>query len=205
MNIENLLSIYGEIERTLGRTVIGADDIIRKDGTYVMVPFSPTRFVEYMKIADGMLKRPMSHEKSFVDVGAGLGFKVVIAQEMGFDATGIEYDKKYVDFAVKYLGFGTGSGRWPSSRRKLVYKNALDVDYKNFDIIYFYRPIAQDDIQRKLEKQIISTMRDDAIVIAIMPSGIRQEMTPTEQSNWGDNIYIKKGCEKHFNMRRVAA
>lgn len=203
---ERLLNVYQSIERDLGRTVLDYQESFgsRKDGSYIMIPLNPLHFVEMLTKASDMLGDHWG--KKFVDVGAGAGFKVRIAQEMfGYDATGIEYDKKYVDFAIKYLGFGKPN-HWNSERMRLIHKNAFDVNYKEFDVIYFYRPLGPEELQTKLEKHIIATMRDDALVIGAMNACLYREMEQAKpQAYHNDIIFYKKGCAKHFKFPKEAA
>ncbi len=182
-----LLSVYRSIESELGFTVAGnKDGITRPDGTYIMVPFNPVSFARVIELARDFIDargwRSRLSCPQFVDVGAGLGFKTKIAKQFGFGATGIEYDKHYVDFAKKYLGID------------LVHKNALDVNYKEFDVIYFYRPIADETMQRKLENRILSTMSDDALVIGVYST--RSFHDKIEEI--GDEIGFKKGKGRKY-------
>lgn len=205
----SVLNMYWDIERRLGETLAtGRRDkfsgIVRDDGSYIMVPFHPVTFATVLDKAGQLLvekRKYPDHRKRFVDVGAGAGFKVFMAEKMGFQATGIEFDEKYVDFGRNLLGL-TGED-WSG---KLIHQDALKTNYKDFDIIYFYRPIRDEEGQAKLEERILSTMRDDAIVIGVMPAILREKMHRVEYRNkdwWADTIFHKKGCEKHFVFEKV--
>lgn len=153
-NLSIAMYAYTDLEGTLGQRVSGIKDRVRKDGSFVMIPFDPVEFCRVLRrVQDDYLPYDFNNRRKFVDVGAGLGFKVRIAKEFGFEADGIEFDKRYIEFARKY--FGTN----------LIYKDALKANYKDYDVIYFYQPMCDGEKQEQLEDRIISTMKDDAIVI----------------------------------------
>lgn len=202
----SVLNVYWDIERRLGETLASGKrekyhPITRADGSYIMVPFHPTTFAQGLEKAGQLIKRSNHSQPKFVDVGAGAGFKVFLAERLGFNATGIEYDKKYVEFGRNLLGL-TGED-WSGT---LIHADGKKVDYKEFDIIYFYRPICDQKGQRELEERILSTMRDDAIVMGIMTETLRTEMTRVNVQGEGfyaDYFFHKKGCENLFKLEKV--
>ena len=119
---------------------------------YIALPLS--RFEEQMNAIpsnEGFLGR------TFVDVGCGIGTKLLIASRCGYGykVVGIECCKPYVDVARKLVSEAT-----------IMHRDALYVDYAPFDVIYFYRPLRDSKVQRKLERRILNTAKVGAYIIA---------------------------------------
>lgn len=191
-----IIEAYRAMEAELGWTVTGSNNgMTRKDGTYIMIPFNPLSFAKVADYAHRLFetRRKTLHwnygSPKFVDVGAGLGFKVKMANHLGFYARGIEYDKRYIVFAKKYL------------KLDLIYQNALEAQYDEYDVIYFYRPIADETIQAKLEDRIIETMRPGTIIIGVYSTtGFRRKMIEI-----GNEVFFKKGDEHYFDTKECKA
>ena len=101
------------------------------DGRYGFVPYKIDDFIELL--AEAWLLQP-SGDKKFLDVGAGIGTKVLLADVL-FDSNGIEIDPFYVDMAHR-LGV------------KVDEQNALEFQgYSDYDFIYFFVPIKDDELE----------------------------------------------------------
>jgi len=94
----------------------------------------------------------------FLDVGCGFGTTLMLAEAIGYDGYGIEYNQKNKPFA---------------STRLIWYGDAFDYEneneersYSQFDVIYYYRPISDYDLQLKLESLIEDKMSPGAFLIA---------------------------------------
>lgn len=91
----------------------------------------------------------------FLDVGAGTGSKMMIAEELfSLNAYGIEIDENLV-LASSY-----------NRNRRLTCTCALtgDVDYSIYDIIWLYRPFRDPELEAKLENRIRQEMKPEAIL-----------------------------------------
>lgn len=121
-----------------------------KDGRFTFVPFPCGFFVDTLLDAFFFFGRDRS--KKFLDVGCGIGTKVILASTI-FDAYGIEYDEKYVSLAHALNINRVGKA------------DALTFDrYDEFDFIYYYRPIHDTDKYRALESKIHREMKSGALI-----------------------------------------
>lgn len=123
---------------------------IEKGDAYTAVPFSISNFLSIIIDAYGLL----GEGKKFLDVGCGSGMKTKMANLL-FDTCGIDIDPECVSFAQKI-------GNDVELQDALEYKN-----YGDFDLIYFYSPFKNDDLQRQLEDTIRNQMRTETLIAPI--------------------------------------
>lgn len=94
--------------------------------------------------------------KKFLDVGCGIGNILSIARILGFQSTGIEYNEAYHQYLINPR---TTNVEW---------MDAFDFEkYYDYDIIYLYRPISNNDKMRQLMLKIVKEMRNGALIIPI--------------------------------------
>lgn len=88
----------------------------------------------------------------FLDVGSGIGTKVLLAREVfGMTAEGIEIDRVMAEYALN-------EGRFT------ICADALDWPYDFYDVIWMYRPFRDGLLQAKLEHLIFEQVKPGAIV-----------------------------------------
>lgn len=91
---------------------------------------------------------------SFVDVGCGVGTKLIRAQRVGLRASGLELNPRYAALARRLA---------PSANIEVG--NAFDwTRYGEFDVVYCYRLCVADELQRQLDAHIIPLVRADAVL-----------------------------------------
>lgn len=143
------LSCFGVAFHNFEALQVESSDIIKGDN-FDFVPFPCGAFVDLVLEAFFVLGQDKS--KKFLDVGSGIGSKVILASPF-FDAYGIDYNEKYVEKA-KQIGM---------NRVGLV--NALEFDrYDNFDLIYYYRPIANMEKYGIFENMVYTQMKPGSLV-----------------------------------------
>jgi hypothetical protein len=126
----------------MGKTVVG--------DRFSFVPFPCGAFIDLLYEAFFVLDQDRT--KKFLDVGCGMGTKVVLACSL-FDAYGIECEKEYVDKA-NLLGLN-----------RVGHVDAFLFDkYDIFDVIYYYRPIHDYDKYRMFEQKIHKEAKSGAII-----------------------------------------
>ena len=119
------------------------DNIDGVSGRYGFVPFPIDDFLGLLTEAWLIEADP---KKKFLDVGAGIGTKVLLANVL-FDAWGIEIDQDYVDVAQS-LG------------ADVKCQDALQHHfYDAADFIYFFVPIKDEEQEQKLERHIHDLMK----------------------------------------------
>ena len=165
--------LLGIVERAIGHNLKGP----RKDNGegYEMIPFSADAFSD--QIERIRCEYPeYKYDISFIDVGAGAGFRVLQARSMGLKATGIEYDLSYVKLAKKLFNID------------LIHGDAFEHGYGKYDIVYFYCPIAKVQKEIQLEKHILKTVRSGTFIIANLGQYINECATYDQKKN----KYIEK-------------
>lgn len=90
---------------------------------------------------------------SFLDVGCGIGTKLLLAQRAGLTTNGIEIRPRYAAMAMK-MAPGTNL-MWGDVRE-------IDVPWSAFDIVFCYSPLDEPD-ESELEARIAREMRPDAV------------------------------------------
>lgn len=118
--------------------------------SYAFVPFPCGAFVDMAFEAFLVLGQDKS--KKFLDIGAGMGTKVILASVL-FDAYGIELDPANVEKA-KAIGLN-----------RIGVADALAFDrYNEFDVLYYYRPISDAVLYRQFEEKVHADMKAGALV-----------------------------------------
>lgn len=131
-------------------------------GCYADIYLSPARFMEHMHAA---YRYHLAQERPgplrFLDVGCGGGMKVLFAAEFFARADGLEYDPGYAAAAQNLLA-AQGGGDCAC-----ILGDAVTFDhYADYDVIYFYQPMADDDGLLKMETRILSHARPGTILVA---------------------------------------
>jgi SAM-dependent methyltransferase len=136
-----LFRLYYSLEFAIGQ--VFSDD----DGRHFPnASYSVLRFIDKLR----SIQRIVGPGLRFLDVGCGLGNKVWIAQELGFDAYGIEINQKYVEIASEYIG----------ADRIFCHDGVTFEDYAQYDVIYFYNPMPSVE----LENAILAKGKKGAII-----------------------------------------
>lgn len=137
-------------------------------GEFYYIPLVLDRFFQMLDA--GLLALGERNHCTWVDVGCGIGTKVILAQTcytwsgITLTAKGIEKDPRYVEIARKTTLEACG-------RDAIVEADALTHDYSPYDLIYFYRPLIDDLKQTALEKQIIETCKPGTVITPIGNTG----------------------------------
>ena len=163
--------------------------VLLVDGQHGNIPLPMTRFLDLIRAA-GRLLRAMDRPApwSFVDVGCGLGLKLLAAQELFQTLTGIELDAATARSARRLLSTARRNraraeasptpwltGALPPARTTIHHGNALDFGgYGAFDVIYAYRPIADAAARHRLEQRMVAEARPGALLILPYPGDLAQ-------------------------------
>lgn len=99
---------------------------------------------------------PEKASPSFIDCGSGLGFISILARNLGFKATGIEFSTRYVELARKLFPHAqTFEGD------VLSYDN-----YAQYDVIFYYGPFKDEGFQEQFEHKVEAEAKSGAIIMA---------------------------------------
>lgn len=94
--------------------------------------------------------------RKYLEVGCGIGTKLVLARSLGLDVTGIEIREPYVA-AARYLS--------PETNVLLGDARGFD-NYRDYDIVYAYRPVVGEAGQAAFEEYLARALRTDAVLIS---------------------------------------
>jgi trans-aconitate methyltransferase len=147
--IRNMIGTTIGLDREwMGRTAIGRDDPAR------YLPWMPFSWPDFIALVSEAL--PETTGDKFLDIGAGVGTKMMLAEEIfGLDVQGIERVSEYVKEAR-------------SRGLTIIEADALGWDgYGDFDIIFFNRPFFNQEMQAELEKQVWTDMKPGAVVVGV--------------------------------------
>ena len=136
-----LFQLYYSLEFAVGQVFADGDDRY-----YPNASFSVLKFMAKLRL----IQRMCGVGSRFLDVGCGLGNKVWLAQNIGFDAYGIEINQKYADIAGECVG----------TNHIFCHDGITFPDYDQYDVIYFYNPMPSDE----LETAIITNAKKGAII-----------------------------------------
>lgn len=172
-------------------------------GEYPYIAYNNERFFSLLMLAWGVycalhpstrraVTNPTGTKVKFIDVGCGIGSKVLLAQEaLGWScqAWGLEKSPGYIETAKKLLGGGD----------RLIQADALHYDgYGQFDLVYFYKPIADDERQQELEERIISQVRSRTVIVSplcswMLPKSKKlRHVIGASHGSTHDNIFVVK-------------
>jgi 2-polyprenyl-3-methyl-5-hydroxy-6-metoxy-1,4-benzoquinol methylase len=76
---------------------------------------------------------------TFIDLGCGAGNVLKYADNIGYDVTGVDFDKnllKHAEHKTIHCSF----------------EDIEDDDYKKYDVIYIYRPLKEEQLKVYIEK-----------------------------------------------------
>lgn len=108
-----------------------------------------------------LLAQGRTQPMRFLDVGCGGGLKVLSALRYFKRSEGLDYQQSYIDTARSLL-----------ERAKASDTNAFQADalmfegYDTYDILYFYKPIRDDQKLVEMEKRVAELARPGTVLIA---------------------------------------
>lgn len=170
LEVENVIKLFARrLEQALTPHEVADDHL---DGKYPFIPLPISDFIKWVNYAQGLHQhlytdwsRPL-----FLDVGCGIGTKLILAHYLGLPSHGIEINQRYLDIAYEKLGIDSA---------RLIAGDARKFEgYKLYQIIYFYCPMRDPKLQRELEKAIYDGARDGTILIQVLKQNDDAEIEP---------------------------
>lgn len=108
-----------------------------------------------------LLAKEQTAEMRFLDVGCGGGLKVLAALRYFKDADGLDFQQSYIDTARGLLE------RANAHSANAFQADALTFDgYSDYEVIYFYRPIRDQDKIIEMERRIVDLAAPGTLLIA---------------------------------------
>jgi SAM-dependent methyltransferase len=153
------------------------------DAHYAYIPFDHSMVAdallgikEWLKVDGFFNGDPRAMTPRFLDVGCGIADKVALAENLGFDASGIEYDEFLLSCAKVLFD------------PRLIANCALQCNYEGYHVIYFYQPFQDEELQKKLERRIYRQADLGAFIVTpqyVNPPSQRMYVTCT---GYGDEM-----------------
>jgi len=142
------------------------------------VPFPCGSFVdaciEAFYLTGGVVK-----SKKFLDIGCGIGTKVMLA-DVFFDAHGLELKEEYLSVA-KIIGC-----------RNVWQADAMEYEgYGDYDILYFYCPFRDDALESNFEKHVYRHMKPGTVLLP-MHTVTKWDSRWSDMKKIGDFCYQKE-------------
>ena len=168
------------------------------DPKYSYIPFDNTIFLRALisirwKLYREGFGRPYTgkgNKPLFLDVGCGIGDKLVLARQLDCCACGIEYNKYLIRYAKRVLG-ATDSERL-AVKKSLPYIcqcDALHCNYHNYNIIFLNAPFQDRKTEMRLEHRIYSQAALGAFIM--MPTCLSRPSDDYVQGkNFGDDSLL---------------
>ena len=125
-----------------------------KNRYYPYISFTREDFIRILWRVGNFFKTKNMRSKKFIDVGCGIGDKVLFANLLGYDSYGIEYNEHTYNLGKHFLN----DVDWC----RLIRGDAFSHDFSTYDVIYLYVPIADHKLMIELHKHIYSTMKAGA-------------------------------------------
>lgn len=149
------------------------ESIVKTDGGYKCIHLPPNVFMQDLQGALNFLKASNNDDRfklKFLDVGCGIGEKIYLASLFGVKSFGLELRKELIAEG-KRLFKSMGYGWHFETCNQFIQANALKYNYKDFDILYFYCPLFDGNLQVRLENQIAKTAKSGALVLPYCERG----------------------------------
>lgn len=164
------------------------------DNSFQYVPLPINEFLFYIEYSSNLFEEtkkldPKSNV-NFIDVGCGIGTKLVLVSDLFRKVTGIEINSDYSKIS-RILA---------RTRQNInvITKDALKFKkYKDFDIIYFYRPFRSSILQEKLENKIFEESKEGCIMVFVYMEGIKLPENVRKVNNASSTgVFIKDSTGK---------
>lgn len=126
------------------------------------------------EVKKDILKNGWTYKYPFIDLGSGPGLTLHLAAAVGFtNGLGLDIDSENIKLS-KYLLFGTGL--------KVIKRDILKWNgFGPNQIIYYYCPFIDDDLQHKFEKRVEDRMKVGSYLIAFLKRDCNIDKDPRFQ------------------------
>ncbi|GAC20372.1 class I SAM-dependent methyltransferase [Paraglaciecola arctica] len=153
-------SAFEDLRVLLSTNSQGADAL--NHGCFPDISLPNSVFLENVHAAYRlMLAQGHATQSQFIDVGCGCGMKVLQASKFFNHAVGLEYDEGYANDAQKLLA------QMYVQNTLIIHGDGITFDdYKDFNLVYFYRPMRDTELLKNLEDKITSSVTPGTILFA---------------------------------------
>lgn len=175
-------------------------DAAFQSGCFPDIALPNSRFHEHLHAGYRVvLAQGRTQPMRFLDVGCGGGLKVLSARRYFTRSEGLDYQDSYVDTARSLLE------RAKADDAKAFKADALTFDgYGDYDVIYFYRPIRDDQKLVEMEQRIVELVRPGTVLIAPYV-GFEARFAGLGCGRVAGSVYLAKTSQKDADRWRRKA
>lgn len=162
------------------------------EGRYAYIPIFMDNFADILVELDRALaddpdfRHSNSRYRPFsvIEIGCGIGRNLNILKHQELlpvaKAVGFDVVPEYVEVARVLYGFGD----------EVFVGDCMEQDYAGFDVMFFYRPFSDDDMETAFEKHLLSSAKTGSVIVGVSSVWLEhsRETMPLGESN---QIYKK--------------
>lgn len=191
-----------DLHRSLHDLICTADqgEAAMKHGCHADIPLRNSEFFQHVQAARRVLLAKNGDRPSrFLDVGCGVGIKVLGAARFFNEAVGLEYDASYLPLAHTVVA------QSERGNARVVQGDGLQYeDYDTFDVVYFYRPMKNEELLLELEAVIAERVRPETILIAPYNTFANRHLR-LQAARVAGGLYLAKSSQDRAGAIREAA
>jgi SAM-dependent methyltransferase len=130
--------------------------------SYPFIPHDPVDLVHiFTNVEKYLYNRGIKHDPTFLDAGCGVGNIMALAHSVGFDVSGIDINPDLIELAHHLFRH--------TQNYELDICDILSYNrYNEFDIIYYFCPIQDIELEKQFEKKVETDAKRGAIIIAAL-------------------------------------
>lgn len=176
-DIEALAAVLDRIQDSLrDRVAGGIGRLENRPESWGFVGMPTLQAVALLRVALGATS---AKSPKFLECGSGFGFVAALARELGFTVTGVEVVAKYIEHSRQFF---------PAVRVEEA--DLLTFDrFGDFDVVYYYGPFADEEVQAAFERRIEDALRPGGIVLASRKITHDWRMSGAFQLLWTDDTF----------------
>ena len=127
-----------------------------REGSHPAVSFPLWSFVRGIQRAEAyFIEKRLGRMPRFLDVGCGIGTKVLLVQQWGWEADGLDFVPEYCEAARELCG----------ALSAITCVDAREYDnYGTYDLVYAYRPLVDMDETMKLTIWMAEQLKPGALM-----------------------------------------
>lgn len=142
-------------------------------------PLRVDQFIEAMCVAG-----QHANGRRYLEVGCGIGSKLLVAASMGYEATGIDNRRQYLVVAEWLARHQAQREPVPVELEsvpeiRLEQADARYYDHRHFDVIYAYRIMVENGGQAAYEAYLTDTVQSGTVLIMPVAEWDNTAWTPT--------------------------
>ena len=161
--IQSILSYYSDIDCDIRDKKISKNPNIKNEycKRHYFIPLSieslldSLHFIKQYLVKRDRLTNNFCGRYKFLDAGCGIGWVTQLAQGYGYDSYGIDIEPHNIYIAKRLFNWYSG---------KFEVADITKYQYKDYDVVYYYVPIRDEELESKFEKKVNRELKIGSIV-----------------------------------------